>query len=220
MNKAYAIGCILLLQSTGGGCTATETGNPTATIELDPSNLRTDVVGPPTGGELIATLSGPAGAIVPAGGTLIGTNLDSALPAVRADIESDGSFAISLDVQGSDRIRLLAHRGNEFSEPFDARITSLGAEPLIHRPCVRLLPSAVVRVPSTVRVVNECEAAITRLRGRVRESDSFLMLTDEAALTLQPGEDATLVISGEGAGTVLVDLQAPVAELRAFTVLD
>jgi hypothetical protein len=179
-------------------------------------------------------MAGAPGAVDPAEGVIVGTNLDDASRAPVAEpVRADGSFDIVVPGSLTGELRLQARNGSARSEAFDfvldATLTRLDPAP---RPlsCMSVhyeLDLGDVRVGDSaedrVLVENGCTEDIELLAPRLRESDGPFEVTGEATVvpagaSIEITVRAAPLEPGALEGTLFVEAALPMRDRRAVTL--
>jgi hypothetical protein len=182
-------------------------------------------------------VTGRPGAVEPAEGAVVLTNLDEERAIVAEPVRADGSFdVIAQGVPGS-VFRLQARNGSARSAPFDFTIAAdaralVPVEPALEG-CFVVAPAyeldfGDVRVGTsvdrTLRVENRCPDAIELEPTRRRETSSPFSVVSDATATVPPGGAATITLRvtpltpGALEGTIFVEARAPVRDRRPITL--
>lgn len=216
--------------ATFAACVATETGNPS--LSIDPTAIEGMVLQdepmlplPPT-----TEIRGRPGGVDPPRGEVFIWALETVSPPARAPVAADGSWEATIPVGSGAPLRLQVRDGDVVSQPVDARVFDPDGFVLTvpANACVHLSPEATAPVPRAggevrVRVLNECDHSVTRERARLRVPSAELSVVDDGALALEPGTMVDIVVTSAGTPSeeniLLVPIEGPAAELRAISLL-
>jgi hypothetical protein len=197
----------VLLGAFAVACVVTDTGNPPAVPEIDPTTV--DATFLAAG---VATIFAGPGAIEPPVGVVRMTNLDGGQEPVDAPVQADGSFSEALLVEVGDVIRFQVVVDTR-SRPIDlssADWTEL-APPLAE--CFTLSHTFVDLVTARsgeLEVRNECAEPVTvAVSSRITEGNAVVATLDGDS-TLAPGASFQVVLA-------VADLEEPIEEIVFIT---
>lgn len=170
---------------------------------------------------------GAPGAVSPAGGVVLITNLDTSDAPSVAPVNDDGSFEIAVPGSLSDVFRLQLKDGQRRSEPVDLRVD--GASFAIALPtlddCLFIDPAAWVALDGagdarSLVLENSCAEPVSFLAPRLRRGLAGFGTTPTASFVLEPGASTTLTVRANGPASEAEDVLLLEADLttRAITL--
>jgi hypothetical protein len=197
----------------------------TETITLAPdmlmSTIDVDVVGAPGSAE--------------PGAQIWAVNIDDTKAPVLADVQADGSFALTVQGFANDEVRLQVRSGQRRSEPVDVVIpVEAGPAVLVARPlaaCLSLTPASELVLPlptgsqppsASILIENRCgaEASITDVRLRV-PTDAFALEAPD--VTVPAGGSTLVTVRAYGAPgseeILLIQIGTPDVDRRPVTLV-
>lgn len=237
-----ALGAAIVL----AGCLGTETGNPPTDPEdppeeQEPPELEEDRLHgmPDVGlGAMTVTvwgISGETGAVDPAEGTVVVTNLDNAEPPVRTDVRDDGTFSLEAAGEDGDVFRIEAIVEGVRSDPVDRRANEEDRE---LQPVMRPLADCFVTDPKArlaftgdardaqVAIDNGCDERLELETPRLRTDRSDFAVEPTEAFELAPDATANVEVRlqeelSEGDHAILfIEVTSPQRDRRPVTLYD
>jgi hypothetical protein len=178
----------------------------------------------------VVAFEGKAGAVKPARGLVLVTNLDSADAPSQTDVQPDGSFLLGVPGVVGQRFRFQVKDGDTRSEPFDVQLDATGtsADALTAAAvCFTVTPSrwAALDVAGAERALtlhNGCAAQVTLAVPRLRRGLAGFTVFPASAFAIAAGDDASLTVrAGDGAeveDVLYLDVTGPLATQRAVTL--
>ncbi len=178
------------------------------------------------------TVNGAVGAVDPAEGAVVLTNLDRDVPPVAEPVRADGSFTVTVGGAFSDELRVQVRTGDSRSEPLD--IVSVDGS--FYMEAERPLAGCFTADPASeldFGVVRGSERRVVELRNdcpdRVEFEARFRMGSTAFTLEGMPsgldsGERAEVtVVANAPTGaideeTLLIEVSAPMRDRRAITL--
>ncbi|WP_437592830.1 hypothetical protein [Sorangium sp. So ce1000] len=224
-------GVAALLGALLGGCVVSPQPSPPVHepfldaglvgVSGDPMTLRNQVA-----------IEGKPGAIQPAEGVVVVTNLDSADAPVVAEIKANGSFLATVDASTEQVLRIQVKQGDRRSAPVDLQ---LAGEPidatrtmLAHLPCLEIEPDAWVSLEgetatTDVVVRNTCADDVSIGAPRLRRGAGPFGVSPAAAFVVPAGESAVVTVRADGAGderedVLFLEVTAPEPGRRVLTL--
>lgn len=179
--------------------------------------------------DVIAFEGGP-GAVKPAHGVVLVTNLDSDDAPSQTDVQPDGSFLIGVPGVVGQRFRFQIKDGDTRSQPFDLGLDSTGttADAIVAQPsCFTVDPARWAALDGAfgeraLTLHNGCAGAVSIAVPHLRRGLAGFTVFPAAALTLAAGEDRALTVrAGDGAeveDVLYLDVTAPTVAQRAVTL--
>ncbi|AUX31228.1 MULTISPECIES: hypothetical protein [Sorangium] len=180
-------------------------------------------------GDQIA-LEGKPGAVRPAEGVIVVTNLDTLDAPVVADVNPDGSFIATVLARTEHVLRMQVKQGELRSEPADLRLAgpSSTEKTLDHLPCLELTPGAWVTFEAEggsrdVVVRNACAEDVSIEAPRLRRGGAPFSVSPEAPFVVPPGGSTVVTVRADGDGeeredVLFLDVTAPEPGRRALTL--
>jgi hypothetical protein len=170
---------------------------------------------------------GAPGAVSPARGVVVVTNLATADAPSVAPVSPDGSFEIAVPGSLSDVFRLQPRDGATRGEPVDLRVD--GASFAIAVPslddCFFIEPATWIALdgPGDARSLvleNACAEPVSFLAPRLRRGLAGFGATPTSSFALAPGASATITVRSNGPGSESEDVLLLEADLtsRAITL--
>ncbi|WP_437717637.1 hypothetical protein WMF45_15245 [Sorangium sp. So ce448] len=176
-------------------------------------------------------LKGEPGAVEPAEGVVVVTNLDSADAPVIAEINRDGSFVAAVDASTDQVLRIQVKQGERRSEPVDLQLTGEPIEAtrtmLAHLPCLTIEPAAWVSIEaagaSDVVVRNTCAEGVSIGAPRLRRGAGPFGVSPAEAFVVPAGESAAVTVRADGEGVeredvLFLEVTAPEPGRRVLTL--
>ncbi|WP_437562079.1 hypothetical protein [Sorangium sp. So ce542] len=175
-------------------------------------------------------LEGKPGAITPAEGVIVVTNLDTLDAPVVADVNPDGSFIATVMARTEHVLRMQVKQGELRSEPADLRLAgpSSTEKTLDHLPCLELTPGAWVTFEADggardVVVRNGCAEGVSIEAPRLRRGAAPFSVSPEAPFVVPPGGSTVVTVRADGDGderedVLFLDVTAPEPGRRALTL--
>lgn len=141
------------------------------------------------------TLEGQPGA-TSGDATIRAINLDSRAEPAEADVDTDGSFTLTLDLPLGAEVRVQPARGDARGASHDWLRAEEGLVPPPRHACVRLTTDLLFAADGRehVRVENDCASAATILPVGVRLGLPDFTLPTDDPLTVAPGARGALAI--------------------------
>lgn len=225
---ALFLGFLTALATAGAGCVVSpQPSPPDLVLDGDRIDLH-----PGTG--LVSTLidfSGGPGAVHPAEGVVVITNLDTTEAPSFAKVQPDGSFALAVPGQPGQTFRFQAKSGNLRSQPADF-VVSTGGEAIdtaVEGPaCLALDPSRWIALDGasdarSIVIRNQCSGAVSLGAPHLRRGLAGFSFTPTTPLTIAAGDVATLTVKAGAGGAesedvLLLDVTAPSVTHRALTL--
>ncbi|WP_437320113.1 hypothetical protein [Sorangium sp. So ce385] len=175
-------------------------------------------------------LEGKPGAVKPAEGVIVVTNLDTPDAPVVADVNPDGSFIATVTARTEHVLRMQVKQGELRSDPADLRLAgpSSTEKTLDHLPCLELTPGAWVTFEADggsrdVVVRNGCAEDVSIEAPRLRRGAAPFSVTPEAPFVVPPGGSTVVTVRADGDGeeredVLFLDVTAPEPGRRALTL--
>jgi hypothetical protein len=179
---------------------------------------------------------GPAGAIDPAAGVVVGTSLDNTTAPSAEPVMPDGSFRLLIfdgDGPTGGEYRIQARNGSERSAAFDFFANDgIDPAPRPHLDCLLLEPAYEIdfgvlapgaSAEASVVVNNLCDVELTIAAPRFRESDAPFS-SEAEQIILAPGGATEIVVRasseelGSHEATLFVQEIAPMRDRRPLTL--
>jgi hypothetical protein len=170
------------------------------------------------------------GAVHPAEGVVVVTNLDTTEAPSFAKVQPDGSFAIAVPGQAGQTFRFQAKSGDVRSQPADF-VVGTGGEAIdkaVEGPaCLALDPARWIALGGisaarSIVIHNQCSDAVSLGAPHLRRGLAGFSFTPTTPVTIAAGGVATLTVkAGAGAETedvLLLDVTAPELSHRAITL--
>lgn len=217
----------LLLAGTvlaAGGCAVSPQPSPPG------SNLEVALVAPGLTPEAAfegVVFRGAPGAVSPARGVVLVTNLDTADAPSVAPVSSDGSFELAVSGSLSDLFRVQLRDGAERSEPVDLRVD--GASFAIAAPalddCFFIDPATWIALDGagdarSLVLENACAQPVSFLAPRLRRGLAGFGATPTSSFVIAPGASTTITVRSNGPASESEDVLLLEADLttRAITL--
>lgn len=184
----------VLASACSSNWTATPLPEPPA---VDGERIHLPELSPASSGRI--TIVGDPRSVSP-GATVRVTNLETTDEPFVAAVESDGSFAIDVEAEPGDELRLDAvNREGRSEESFDYLV----ADPLLPSPrhdCLALVPNFVVAFAGSsdsrdLLIQNFCDSAAIIDDARARRQLPEFTLSTELPLTVEPGGRARIELN-------------------------
>ena len=212
-------------------CAVTDTGNPPVDPMkpvMRPTIDATKISSAAFAGPMSLQLMGLPGSIDPPEGVVRVVNLDAQDDPTEGDVERDGSFALFVDANFDDELRIQV-RADTSSRPLDL----LGPE---YRPTPQVLPCFVVdreldagaimdSKTLELRVRNECSHALSISSPTFRRmpSDWQVVFDIRSEFVLPEGEERRLTLQMQAGGSdfeevFFLTVQSPMEDRRAITL--
>lgn len=177
-------------------------------------------------------LQGQAGAVTPAEGVIVVTNLDTLDAPVLADVNPDGSFVATLTARTEHVLRMQVKQGELRSEPVDLLLAgspiSGTQRTLDHLLCLEIEPDAWVSFEGAggsrdVVVRNTCAGDVSIEAPHLRRGDAPFSVSPEAPFVVPAGGSTLVTVRADGDGEELedvlfLDVTAPDPGRRALTL--
>jgi hypothetical protein len=175
-------------------------------------------------------LKGEPGAVEPAEGVVVVTNLDSADAPVIAEINRDGSFLAAVDASTAQVLRIQVKQGERRSEPVDLLLAGEPIEAtqtmLAHLPCLTIEPAAWVVLEAGERDVvvrNTCAEEVSIGAPRLRRGAGPFGVSPAEAFVVPAGESAAVTVRADGEGVeredvLFLEVTAPEPGRRVLTL--
>ncbi|MGK4005836.1 hypothetical protein WMF31_24635 [Sorangium sp. So ce1036] len=175
-------------------------------------------------------LQGKPGAVQPAEGVVVVTNLDAADPPGIAEVNGDGSFQITLRGTTEHLLRIQAKHGERRSPPMDTKIVDLPFDPQAtrraHLPCLQVEAWVSLEGIADARdavVRNDCAEEVSIAAPRLRRGGGPFSVSPSAPFVVPAGGSIAVTVRADGDGDELedvlfLDITAPEAGRRALTL--
>lgn len=212
-----------------GGCVVSPQPSPPVHEPILDTGL-VGVSGDPTVLRQQVFLKGEPGAVDPAEGVVLVTNLDSADAPVVAEIKADGSFVAAVDASTEQVLRIQVKQGERRSEPVDLQLTGEPIDAtrtmLAHLPCLTIEPAAWVSLEAgegAVVVRNSCAEDVAIGAPRLRRGAGPFGFSPAEAFVVPAGESAVVTVRADGEGVeredvLFLEVTAPEPGRRAVTL--
>ncbi|MGK3964615.1 hypothetical protein WMF38_10615 [Sorangium sp. So ce118] len=176
------------------------------------------------------SLEGMPGAVVPAEGLLVVTNLDTTDAPVLGEVNEDGSFLVTLTAATQEVLRLQVKQSERRSAPVDLLFAGSPAgsteRVLDHLPCLEIEPRAWVALEGGARdiiVRNTCADDVSIEAPRLRREGGPFSVSPAAAFVVPAGESTLVSVRADGGGVeredvLFLDVTAPEPGRRALTL--
>jgi hypothetical protein len=170
---------------------------------------------------------GAPGAVTPAVGVVVITNLDTSDAPSLAPVSADGSFEVAVSGSLSDVYRLQVKAGSQRSEPRDLRVdgTSFALAVPALDDCFFIDPTTWLALDGagdarSLVLENACAEPVGFLAPRLRRGLAGFGLTPTSSFVLAPGASTTITIRSNGPGSESEDVLLLEADLttRAITL--
>ncbi|XYI01482.1 hypothetical protein ACMHYB_17710 [Sorangium sp. So ce1128] len=185
----------------------------------DPSILRDQI-----------SLEGGPGAVDPAEGVIVVTNLDTTDAPVLGEVNEDGSFLVTVTASTENVLRVQAKQGERRSTPMDLQLAGSPAgsteRVLDLLPCLEIEPQAWVVLEGGARdivVRNTCADDVAIEAPRLRRGGGPFSVSPAAAFVVPSGESTLVTVRADGGGVeredvLFLDVTAPEPARRALTL--
>lgn len=170
---------------------------------------------------------GAPGAVTPAGGVVLITNLDTADAPSVAPVNEDGSFEIAVPGSLADVFRVQLKDGDRRSEPLDLRVDGESfaiAVPTLDD-CLFIDPASWIALDGagdaqSLVLENNCAEPVSFLAPRLRRGLAGFGTTPTSSFVLEPGATSTLTVRSNGPSSESEDVLLLEADLttRAITL--
>lgn len=175
-------------------------------------------------------LQGQPGAVQPAAGVVVVTNLDVTDPPALAEVNADGSFMVALRGTVEHQLRIQVKQGERRSPPVDVRIAELPIDPQTTRsaqlPCLQVEAWVPLEGAADVRdtlVRNDCAEDVAIAAPRLRRGGGPFRVSPSAPFVVPAGGSAAVTVRADGDGNeredvLFLDITAPEVGRRALTL--
>jgi hypothetical protein len=224
---ALCLGLLAALATAAAGCVVSPQPSPPDLV------LDDDRIGLHPGTGLVNTLidfEASAGAVHPAEGVVVITNLDTTDAPSFAKVEPDGSFALAVPGTPGQTFRFQAKSGAQRSQPFDF-VVSTGGEAIDNAveatPCLTLDPARWVALDGasdarSIVIRNQCSGAVSLGAPHLRRGLAGFSFTPTTPFTIAAGKVATITVKAsagaEREDVLVLDITAPEPSHRAITL--
>ncbi|KYF81461.1 hypothetical protein BE11_36600 [Sorangium cellulosum] len=176
------------------------------------------------------SLQGKPGAVEPAGGVVLVTNLDSLDAPVLAEVADDGSFTVTLTASEDHVVRIQAKQGERRSAPLDVVLAgspiSGTHRVLDHLPCLEIDTWVSFEGGAGARDVavrNTCAEDVAIEAPRLRRGAAPFSVSPAAAFVVPAGETGLVTVRADGGGVeredvLFLDVTSPEPGRRALTL--
>ncbi|WP_438029207.1 hypothetical protein [Sorangium sp. So ce233] len=176
------------------------------------------------------SLLGQPGAVEPAEGVVLVTNLDSLDAPVLAEVDDDGSFLVTVTASEEHVLRLQAKQGERRSAPLDVVLAgspiSGTHRVLDHLPCLETDTWVSFEGGAGARDVvvrNTCAEDVAIEAPRLRRGAAPFSVSPAAAFVVPAGETALVTVRADGGGVeredvLFLDVTSPEPGRRALTL--
>ncbi|WP_437310204.1 hypothetical protein [Sorangium sp. So ce388] len=176
------------------------------------------------------SLEGMPGAVDPAEGLIVVTNLDTTDAPVLGEVNEDGSFLITLNASTENVLRLQVKQDERRSTPVDLLLAASPAgsteRVLDLLPCLELEPEVWVALEGGARdivVRNTCADDVSIEAPRLRREGGPFSVSPAAAFVVPAGESTLVTVRADGGGVeredvLFLDITAPEPARRALTL--
>ena len=226
---------LIALLGVLAGCDINPVPEPPSADPVDPPDTEQVLLEPDfmMGSDDI-DVKGAPGAAAP-GHQMWAVNLDGTAPPTVADVNDDGSFAMTLSGFAGDELRLQVRLQERRSEPVDVVVPATGGAAIVaQRPladCLLLDPPFELVLPepqateppsAVLAIENRCSADVVLGDQRLRvASDAFVI--EPAAAAIAPGGFGQVVVRAYGEPgaeeVLLLSVDAPESERRPVTLV-
>jgi hypothetical protein len=176
------------------------------------------------------TIVGAPGAVDPAEGSVVVTNLDRDDAPSVAPVQPDGSFEIVVNGALSEELRLQARTQDARSQPVDLLLDASGT--LVSSPvdfaCLTIEPALWLELDGqgdarSIVLTNGCAEALTIAAPRLRRGLAGFTFSPTAPIALGAGEATTVTVRAvtttqEDEDVIFFEIVAPTAGRRAITI--
>ncbi|XXX80703.1 hypothetical protein WMF30_18260 [Sorangium sp. So ce134] len=175
-------------------------------------------------------LEGKPGAVTPAKGMIVVTNLDALDAPVLGNVNPDGSFLVTVTALTDQVLRMQVKQGERRSEPADLLLAgpSSTEKTLDHLPCLEIEPHGWVSLEGPggsrdVVVRNACAGDVSIDAPRLRRGAAPFSVSPEAPFVVPAGGSAVVTVRADGDGderedVLFLDVTAPEPGSRALTL--
>ncbi|WP_437290521.1 hypothetical protein [Sorangium sp. So ce406] len=176
------------------------------------------------------SIQGQPGAVEPAEGVVLVTNLDSLDAPVLAEVADDGSFLVTLTASEEQVLRLQAKQGERRSAPVDVVLAgspiSGTHRALDHLPCLEIDTWVSFEGGAGARDVvvrNTCAEDVAIEAPRLRRGAAPFSVSPAAAFVVPAGETGLVTVRADGGGVeredvLFLDVTSPEPGRRALTL--
>ncbi|WP_434047099.1 MULTISPECIES: hypothetical protein [Sorangium] len=176
------------------------------------------------------SLQGQPGAVEPAEGVVLVTNLDSLDAPVLAEVADDGSFLVTLTASEEHVLRIQAKQGERRSAPVDVVLAgspiSGTHRVLDHLPCLEIDTWVSLEGGAGARDVvvrNTCLEDVAIEAPRLRRGAAPFSVSPAAAFVVPAGETGLVTVRADGGGVeredvLFLDVTSPEPGRRALTL--
>lgn len=176
------------------------------------------------------SLQGQPGAVEPAEGVVLVTNLDSLDAPVLAEVADDGSFLVTLTASEEHVLRIQAKQGERRSAPVDVVLAgspiSGTHRVLDHLPCLEIDTWVSFEGGAGARDVavrNTCAEDVAIEAPRLRRGAAPFSVSPAAAFVVPAGETGLVTVRADGGGVeredvLFLDVTSPEPGRRALTL--
>ncbi|WP_437626099.1 hypothetical protein [Sorangium sp. So ce1151] len=176
------------------------------------------------------SVEGRPGAVAPAEGLIVVTNLDTTDAPVLGEVNEDGSFFVTVTASTENILRVQVKQDQRRSRPVDLLLAASPAGSTLrildHLPCLEMEPDAWVTVEGGARDVvirNTCADDVSIEAPRLRREGGPFSVSPAAAFVVPSGESTLVTVRVDGGGAeredvLFLDVTAPEPGRRALTL--
>ncbi|WP_437736825.1 hypothetical protein [Sorangium sp. So ce1335] len=176
------------------------------------------------------SLYGEPGAVEPAGGVVVVTNLDSLDAPVLAEVGADGSFLVTVTASEQQVLRMQVKQGERRSAPTDLLLAgspiSGTHRTLDHLPCLEIDTWVSFEGGAGARDVlvrNTCDEDVAIEAPRLRRGAAPFSVSPAAAFVVPAGGTGLVTVRADGGGVeredvLFLDVTSPEPGRRALTL--
>ncbi|KYF53130.1 hypothetical protein BE08_12545 [Sorangium cellulosum] len=226
-GRRGAVGALLAVLV--GGCVVSPQPSPPV---HDPI-LDAGLVGVPEGIKVFhdqISLQGQPGAVEPAGGVVVVTNLDSLDAPVLAEVGADGGFLVTMTASEGQVLRIQVKQEERRSAPLDLLLAgspiSGTNRTLDHLPCLEIDTWVSFEGGAGARDVgvrNTCDEDVAIDAPRLRRGAAPFSVSPAAPFVVPAGGEAVVTVRADGGGVeredvLFLDVTSPEPGRRALTL--